>query len=67
MRCTASKSPSLLTGKPASMTSTLSRASWRASSIFSRKFIEAPGHYSPSRSVVSKMMILSDIGEKRLS
>jgi hypothetical protein len=66
MRCTASKSPSLLTGKPASTTSTLSRTSWRASSIFSRKFIEAPGHCSPSRSVVSKMMILSEIGGKRL-
>ncbi len=52
------KSPSLMTGKPASMTSTLRRASWRATSSFSRKLMEAPGHCSPSRKVVSKIMIL---------
>jgi hypothetical protein len=61
IRLTASKSPSLMIGKPASMTSTPSRASCRATSIFSRKFIDAPGHCSPSRSVVSKMITLSDI------
>jgi len=55
--CTDKKSPSLLAGNPASITSTFSRANCRAISNFSRKFMEAPGHCSPSRNVVSNMMI----------
>ena len=52
---TASNSPSLEMGKPASITSTPSRSSCRAISSFSSTFIEAPGDCSPSLSVVSKM------------
>src|SRR5712692_1857483 len=55
----ASKSSSDEIGKPASMTSTFSRASWRAISSFSKAFIENPGACSPSRSVVSKMITRS--------
>ena len=58
MRRTDSKSPGLEMGKPASMTSTFRRRSWRAMTSFSSVFIEAPGDCSPSRSVVSKMSIL---------
>ena len=54
--CTASKSPGEAIGKPASITSTPSRASWCAISSFSVAFSEMPGDCSPSRSVVSKMM-----------
>jgi hypothetical protein len=43
-------------GKPASMTSTFSRSSWRAMRSFSSLVMEAPGDCSPSRSVVSKMI-----------
>jgi hypothetical protein len=57
MRLTASKSPSDATGKPASMMSTPSRASWRARVSFSVLFIEKPGDCSPSRNVVSKIRI----------
>ena len=57
MVCTDKKSPSLLAGKPASITSTFSRANCRAISNFSRKFMEAPGHCSPSRNVVSNIII----------
>ena len=57
----ASKSSSEEMGKPASMTSTLRRASWRAISSFSMVFIEKPGACSPSRSVVSKMITRSMI------
>src|SRR4051812_3772539 len=53
--CTASKSPGLVIGKPASMMSTPSRASWVAISSFSWVFSEMPGDCSPSRSVVSKI------------
>ncbi len=53
--CTASKSPFDDAAKPASMTSTLSRSSWRAMRSFSSLVIEAPGDCSPSRKVVSKM------------
>ncbi len=53
--CTASKSPLDEAGKPASITSTRSRSSWRAMRSFSSRVIEAPGLCSPSRSVVSKM------------
>ena len=56
MALTASKSPSLEAAKPASMTSTRSRSSWRAMRSFSSRVIDAPGLCSPSRSVVSKMM-----------
>src|SRR5436190_15364387 len=52
---TASKSPFDDAAKPASMTSTLSRSSWRAMRSFSSLVIEAPGDCSPSRRVVSKM------------
>ena len=52
---TASKSPGEAIGKPASMTSTPSRASWWAISSFSLVFSEMPGDCSPSRSVVSKI------------
>src|SRR5687767_11786047 len=55
----ASKSSSEEIGNPASMTSTLSRASWRAISSFSIVFMENPGDCSPSRSVVSKMITRS--------
>src|SRR3954466_6676759 len=51
---TASKSPGLVIGKPASMTSTPSRASWWAISSFSDGLSEIPGDCSPSRRVVSK-------------
>ena len=53
---TASKSPGLVIGKPASITSTPRRASWRAISSFSLLFSEMPGDCSPSRSVVSKIL-----------
>ncbi len=52
---TASKSPFDEAGKPASITSTLSRSSWRAMRSFSSLVIDAPGDCSPSRKVVSKM------------
>ena len=52
---TASKSPGEVIGKPASITSTPSRASCWAISSFSCVFSEMPGDCSPSRSVVSKM------------
>ena len=58
IRRTASKSPGEAAGKPASMTSTLSRASWRATSSFSAAVSPAPGACSPSRRVVSKMRTL---------
>ena len=43
MRWTASKSPGEAAGKPASMTSTLRRTSWRATSSFSAAVSPAPG------------------------
>ena len=43
MVCTASKSPGLLAGKPASMTSTPRRTSWWAISSFSEAFRLLPG------------------------
>ena len=55
IRRTASKSPGEAAGKPASMTSTLRRTSWRATSSFSAAVRPAPGACSPSRRVVSKM------------
>ena len=56
---TASKSPFDDAAKPASMTSTFRRSSWRAMRSFSSRVIEAPGDCSPSRKVVSKMISLS--------
>src|SRR5689334_20680286 len=58
IRRTASKSPGEAAGKPASMTSTLRRASCRATSSFSAAVRPAPGACSPSRRVVSKMRTL---------
>ena len=55
MPSTASKSPGEAIGKPASITSTPSRASCCAISSFSDAFSEIPGDCSPSRSVVSKI------------
>ena len=52
---TASKSPGEVIGKPASITSTPSRASCLAISTFSWVFSEIPGDCSPSLSVVSKI------------
>src|SRR5512138_2386613 len=56
MSWTASQSPFEDAGKPASITSTRSRSSWRAIRIFSSLVIDAPGLCSPSRNVVSKMI-----------
>ncbi len=53
--CTASKSSGEAIGKPASIMSTPRASSARAISIFSLRFSDAPGHCSPSRSVVSKI------------
>jgi len=55
MARTAARSPGDAAGKPASMTSTRSRASAFAISSFSAEVIVAPGDCSPSRSVVSKI------------
>src|SRR5215469_13067181 len=52
---TAAKSPSEAIGKPASMMSTPIWSSNSATSSFSSCVMVAPGHCSPSRSVVSKM------------
>jgi hypothetical protein len=57
--CTASKSPLELAAKPASITSTFRRSSWRAMRSFSSLVMDAPGDCSPSRKVVSKMISLS--------
>ena len=54
---TALKSPGEAMGKPASITSTPNSTRAWAISIFSARFMLAPGDCSPSRSVVSKMMI----------
>ena len=59
---TASASPGEVIGKPASITSTPSRASWCAISTFSWVFSEMPGDCSPSLSVVSKMWTRSCSG-----
>ena len=58
---TASKSPGLAMGKPASITSTCIRSSALAILTFSSRVIEAPGLCSPSRNVVSKIIKLSDM------
>ena len=59
---TASKSPWLAIGNPASITSTPSRASCSAISSFSPTSREIPGDCSPSRRVVSKIFTWSGIG-----
>src|SRR3989441_2159355 len=56
---TAAKSPSEAIGNPASIVSTPSDSSFRARSSFSVRFIEQPGDCSPSRNVVSKILIRS--------
>jgi hypothetical protein len=56
---THSKSPLDDAAKPASITSTFRRSSWRAMRSFSSRVMLAPGDCSPSRKVVSKMMSLS--------
>ena len=53
---TAWKSPGEAMAKPASMMSTPKRSSWRATSVFSCKFMLQPGDCSPSRSVVSNTL-----------
>src|SRR6266568_281529 len=53
---TPRRSPCDAAGKPASMTSTPSVSSWRASRSLASGDIAFPGACSPSRSVVSKMM-----------
>ena len=55
---TLAKSPGEAIGKPASMTSTPNCWSAWAISIFSVRFMLAPGDCSPSRRVVSKMRII---------
>ena len=56
---TAWASSSEAIGNPASMMSTPSVSSCRASTSFSSVFIENPGDCSPSRSVVSNITSLS--------
>lgn len=63
---TARKSPSEITGKPASIISTPSVSSCMATCIFCSTFIAAPGHCSPSLSVVSKICICSFIYSKNV-
>jgi hypothetical protein len=60
---TDSKSPCDAIGNPASMMSTPISSSSSATSSFSSKVMDAPGHCSPSRKVVSKMTdsVLVDI------
>ena len=55
---TASKSPGEAIGKPASITSTPNSSNTLEICNFSSKLIEAPGDCSPSRIVVSKIIIL---------
>ena len=56
---TASKSPTLAIGKPASITSTRNLSRFFAILTFSSSVIEAPGLCSPSLNVVSKIINLS--------
>ena len=63
---TARKSPSEITGKPALIISTPSVSSCMATCIFCSTFIAAPGHCSPSLSVVSKICICSFIYSKNV-
>ena len=59
--CTPSKSPGEEAAKPASITSTPSRSSCSPISTFSSGRRAIPGACSPSRSVVSKMLILREL------
>ncbi|SFV82731.1 hypothetical protein MNB_SUP05-6-191 [hydrothermal vent metagenome] len=59
--CTAAKSPGDAMAKPASITSTFIFSNTLAMRTFSSLVIDAPGDCSPSRSVVSKIISLSDI------
>jgi len=52
-----SKSPTEVIGKPASITSTPKSTNDWATSSFSSRFMLHPGDCSPSRNVVSKMVI----------
>ena len=56
---TDSKSPGEERAKPASITSTFIRSRQRATSIFSCRFMLQPGDCSPSRRVVSNILIRS--------
>ena len=67
MASTAWKSPGEATGKPASMTSTPSEASARATCSFWERFMLAPGACSPSRSVVSKTITRSSVSSIRVT
>ena len=58
---TPSKSPGEEAAKPASMTSTPSRSSCSPISTFSSGRRAIPGACSPSRSVVSKIVILREL------
>ena len=57
MACTLLWSMGDAMAKPASITSTPSFSSWRAISIFSVRFMLQPGDCSPSRKVVSKILM----------
>ena len=57
MACTLLWSIGDAMAKPASITSTPSFSSWRAISIFSVRFMLQPGDCSPSRKVVSKILM----------
>ncbi len=59
---TLSQSPREAAGKPASMTSTPSSASARATRSFSGCVMLQPGACSPSRKVVSKIRTRSGLG-----
>ena len=58
---TASKSPGDAIGKPASIMSTPNSSNTLAIWIYSSKLIDAPGECSPSRIVVSKITIQSEL------
>ena len=58
MAAIAAASPGEAAAKPASMISTLRASSCFATSIFSFRFMLQPGDCSPSRSVVSKILIV---------
>ena len=61
--CTAWKSPGEAIGKPASMTSTPRfDQSFTRLPVFRRVFMLQPGDCSPSRNVVSKIVIWRDMG-----
>lgn len=63
---TAWKSPSEMTGNPASMTSTPKASSCMAIRTFCSTVMAAPGHCSPSLSVVSKICMCFFITVKKV-